>query len=56
METLRLEDKLRVITKGIYPLMWYPCKELTKNKGNQFNSLVRFIISTLDKKNPLNGF
>ncbi len=36
--------------------MWYPCKELNNNKGNQFTSLVWFVIDSLDEKQKLNGF
>lgn len=57
MNTLKPEHKLTLLIDGIYPLLWYPCKELKKNKnGNQFNSLVRFIVASFDSKEKLNGY
>lgn len=47
--TLSLEHKLKLLTEGIYPLLWYPSKDLKKNSsGNEFKSLVGFVIASLD--------
>jgi hypothetical protein len=51
VSTLSLEHRLKLLTEGIYPLLWFPSKDLKKNKnGNEFKSLVGFVISSLDSK------
>lgn len=57
VNTLKQEDKLRLLTEGIYPLLWYPSKDLKKNKnGNNFTSLVWFIMQSFGKNEKLNGY
>lgn len=41
--TLSAEDRLKVVSKGIYPLVLFPCPEVKINRGNNFNSLLLFI-------------
>lgn len=57
VNTLSTEHKIKLLFEGIYPLLWYPSKDLKKNKnGNEFKSLVSFIISSFDSKAKLNGY
>ena len=44
--TLNAEDRLKVVSKGIYPLVLFPCPEVKINRGNNFNSLLLYINRT----------
>ncbi len=46
-----------MLVDGIYPFLWYPSKDLKKNKnGNEFKSLVSFIVGSFDSKIKFNGY
>jgi hypothetical protein len=46
-----LNEQIKLVARGIFPLTLFPCPDLKINKGNNFTSLLLFIYKSLHKQN-----
>jgi hypothetical protein len=51
ISALDVNERVKLVSRGIFPLTLYPCTELKINRGNSFTSLLLFIYRSLGKQN-----
>jgi hypothetical protein len=50
VNTLDVNERIKLVSRGVYPLTLFPCHELRINKGNSFSSLLLFIYRSFQKQ------
>lgn len=49
--SLDVNERVKLVARGIFPLTLFPCPELKINRGHSFTSLLLFLYRSLGKQN-----